>query len=278
MQEKPMKELLIRVAVAIVGIPLLVFIILKGGVYFYLFSVAVTLIGQWEMYRMLEKKDVLPNFWPGILLGQIILAVIFAGSQFYLIILGILTLMYIAGAEMYRNKGSALLNVSGTLLGIVYPTLFWGMLLYLRLYFHHLYKVNADIGGMFIIILFVTIWTCDTFAYFFGMKFGKHRLFQRVSPKKSWEGAIAGLFGAILVYLVVYFLQIIPITLEIAITSGLIIGIVGQFGDLVESWFKRDAGVKDSSNLLPGHGGVLDRFDSVMFSAPVFLVLFIWMG
>jgi phosphatidate cytidylyltransferase len=278
MQEKPMKELLIRVAVAIVGIPLLVFIILKGGVYFYLFSVAVTLIGQWEMYRMLEKKDVLPNFWPGILLGQIILAVIFAGSQFYLIILGILTLMYIAGAEMYRNKGSALLNVSGTLLGIVYPTLFWGMLLYLRLYFHHLYKVNADIGGMFIIILFVTIWTCDTFAYFFGMKFGKHRLFQRVSPKKSWEGAVAGLFGAILVYLVVYFLQIIPITLEIAITSGLIIGIVGQFGDLVESWFKRDAGVKDSSNLLPGHGGVLDRFDSVMFSAPVFLVLFIWMG
>ncbi len=273
-----MKELLIRIAVAIVGIPLLVFIILKGGVYFYLFSVAVTLIGQWEMYRMLEKKQVLPNFWPGILLGQIILAVIFAGSQFYLIILGILTLMYIAGAEMFRNKGSALLNVSGTLLGVVYPTLFWGMLLYLRLYFHHLYKVNADIGGMFIIILFVTIWTCDTFAYFFGMKFGKHRLFQRVSPKKSWEGAIAGLFGAILVYLVVYFLQIIPITLEVAMTSGLIVGIVGQFGDLVESWFKRDAGVKDSSNLLPGHGGVLDRFDSVMFSAPMFLVLFIWMG
>ena len=268
-----MKDLSLRLLVAVVGIPLLLFILIKGGIYFYLLSVIITLVGQWEMYRLLEHKDSKPNFWPGILLGQILLAIIFIGAQSYLIILGILTLMYVIGAEMFRNDGSVLLNVSGTLLGIIYPTFFWGMLLYLRIYFPQMYPAEGNSGGMFIIIIFVTIWICDTFAYFFGMKWGKHRLFERVSPKKSWEGAIAGLVGAILVYLGVYFWQIIPITLTVALISGLIVGIFGQFGDLVESWFKRDAGVKDSSNLLPGHGGVLDRFDSVMFSAPLFLIL-----
>ncbi len=268
-----MKELFIRIAVAVIGIPLLLFILIKGGVYFYLFSVIVTLIGQWEMYRMLENKNGKPNFWPGILTGQIILAFIFIGSQTYLLVLGLLILLYIIGAEMFRNDGSALLNVSSTLLGIVYPTFFWGMLLYLRLYFGHLYPSGGNLGGPFVIVLFVTIWICDTFAYFFGMKFGKHRLFERVSPKKSWEGAVAGLFGALLVYFVVYFWQIIPITLPVALISGLIVGIFGQFGDLVESWFKRDAGIKDSSDLLPGHGGILDRFDSILFSAPLFLIM-----
>ena len=273
-----MKELYVRLAVAIIGIPLLVFFVLEGGVYFYLFSVIVTLVGQWEMYHLLEMKNTRPNFWPGILLGQIILAIIFSGSQYYLVILGILTIMYIVGAEMFRNHESALLNVSGTFLGVIYPTFFWGMLLYLRLYFRNLYKIEGNLGGIFIIILFVAIWTCDTFAYFIGMKFGKNRLFERVSPKKSWEGAIAGLVGAFLIYLLVYFLKIIPITMDVAITSALIVGIIGQFGDLVESWFKRDAGVKDSSNILPGHGGVLDRFDSIMFSVPMFLVMLMLMG
>ncbi len=269
-----MKELSVRVAVAVIGIPVLVFILLKGGVYFYLFSVIVALIGQWEMYRMLEKKESKPNFWPGILLGQIILAIIFIGMQPYLAVLAVFSLLYITGSEMFRNDGSALLNVSATILGVVYPVLFWGMLLYLRLYFYQIYPLPHDVGGMFVIILFVAIWICDTFAYFFGMKFGKHRLFERVSPKKSQEGAVAGLIGALLVYLGVYFWQIIPITLSVAIISGIIVGIVGQFGDLVESWFKRDAGVKDSSSLLPGHGGILDRFDSIMFSVPAFLILF----
>jgi len=268
-----MKELSVRIAVAVIGIPLLLFILIKGGVYFYLFSVIVTLIGQWEMYRLAERKNSKPNFWPGILLGQILLAVVFIGAQTYLLILGLVTLLYLVGAEMFRNDGSALLNTAGTLLGIAYPTFFWSLLLYVRLYFTHLYPASGDWGGLFVIILFVTIWICDTFAYFFGMKFGKHRLFERVSPKKSWEGAVAGLFGALLVYFVVYFWQIIPITLPVAIISGFIVGIFGQFGDLVESWFKRDAGVKDSSNLLPGHGGILDRFDSILFSTPFFLIM-----
>ncbi len=273
-----MKELSIRVAVAVVGIPLLLFVILKGGTFFYTFSVIVTLIGQWEMYHLFERKGGKPNVMSGIFLGQIVLATIFLNWQPYLIVLGIFMLMYIIGTEMFRNQDSPLLNVSATIFGIVYPTGFWGMLLLLRLNLNAMLNFNFDFAGKFILTMFVAIWICDTFAYFFGLKFGRHRLFERVSPKKSWEGAVAGLIGALLVYLVVYFYQIVPITINVAIISGLIVGIVGQFGDLVESWFKRDAGVKDSSNILPGHGGILDRFDSVLFSAPAFLVLFYLIG
>ncbi len=263
-----MKELAVRVSVAVVGIPLLLFIILKGGVYFYLFSVIVTLIGQWEMYQLLNKKGTKPNLYSGLFLGQLIIALIFMGNSPAIISAIVLLMLLIFGTEMFRNNGSALENVGATLLGVVYPTLFWSTLLYLRMNFY-------QDAGKFVLILFVSIWVCDTFAYFFGMKFGKHRLFERVSPKKSWEGAIAGFVGALLTFFVVHFYGFLPITIVEALWAGAIVGILGQLGDLVESWFKRDAGVKDSSAILPGHGGILDRFDSILFSAPALLVVFV---
>ena len=108
-----------------------------------------------------------------------------------------------------------------------------------------------------------------------GKSLGKHKLFKRVSPNKSVEGAVAGVVGSILVFLIVKWIEFVPISYVFAIISGLIVGIIGQLGDLVESWFKRDAGVKDSSNILPGHGGILDRFDSLLFVSPAFLILYI---
>ncbi len=269
-----MKELAVRVAVAIVGIPLLLFVILKGGIFFYLLSVVVTVLGQWEMYQLLRQKGSQPMIIAGLFSGQILLAIIYSGSNPLLYLLLLIFALFIFGAEMFRNNGSALINTSATVLGIIYPTLFWGSLLFLRGNVASLFGKNNHFGGQFVLLMFIAIWICDTFAYFLGKKFGKHRLFERVSPKKSWEGAIAGLIGALLTYFVVYFQQILPITMNVAITGGLIVGIAGQFGDLVESWFKRDAGVKDSSNLLPGHGGILDRFDSVMFSSVAFLALY----
>ncbi len=269
-----MKELLIRVAVAIVGIPLLLFVILKGGLFFYLFSVIVTIIGQWEMYNLLKQKGGRPMPVAGVLSGQALLAILYWGFSPLLGLAVVGLVLYIFGYEMFKNDGSALINTSATIMGVIYPTMFWGALLFLRQNAHHVFQADYNFSGIFILTMFVAIWICDTFAYFFGMKFGKHRLFARVSPKKSWEGAVAGLAGALLVYLIVYFQKIIPINLEVAIVSGLIVGVVGQFGDLVESWFKRDAGVKDSSALLPGHGGVLDRFDSVLFSSMAFLILY----
>jgi phosphatidate cytidylyltransferase len=129
-------------------------------------------------------------------------------------------------------------------------------------------------GGFTVIAVFASVWVCDSAAYFAGRAFGKHKLFERVSPQKTWEGAIAGFVTAILTFVLAAELFLPYMTLGNAIVCGGIVGSFGQIGDLVESLFKRDAGVKDSSSLVPGHGGVLDRFDSLLFISPlVFLYL-----
>jgi phosphatidate cytidylyltransferase len=129
-------------------------------------------------------------------------------------------------------------------------------------------------GGYTVISVFATIWICDTAAYFVGVSIGRHKLFESVSPKKSWEGAIAGFVFAELTMIAARALVLDYLSLGNALVLGAIVGIFGQVGDLVQSRFKRDSGVKDSSSIIPGHGGVYDRFDSLVFVAP-FVYLYI---
>jgi len=184
-------------------------------------------------------------------------------------------------------------NVAVTLFGATYLGLFLGSLVGLReLYIPEDFPVYeyfpsqgtavpTDIaatldrwGGYTVIALFVAIWTCDSAAYFAGRAFGRHKLFERVSPNKTWEGAIAGFIFAIGTFLLAREVVLPYLSLSGAIVCGAIVGVFGQIGDLAESLLKRDAGVKDSSSLIPGHGGVLDRFDSLLFVSPlVFLYL-----
>ncbi len=125
--------------------------------------------------------------------------------------------------------------------------------------------------------LFITF-ASDTAAFFAGRALGKHRLAPRISPGKTWEGAIAGVFGAIIISLL--FILPTPLTLPLsywqAILLGLLVSIFGQLGDLVESLLKRNMGVKDSGKLLPGHGGFLDRMDSVVFAGIVVYYYVLW--
>ena len=123
-----------------------------------------------------------------------------------------------------------------------------------------------------VISILASIWMGDSAAYYFGTALGKHKLFPRVSPKKSWEGAIFGFIFSIGTLILVKFIWLDFLSVWNVIILGIIIGFIGQIGDLVESLFKRDSAAKDSSSLIPGHGGFLDRFDSLIFSAPV-----IWM-
>ena len=128
--------------------------------------------------------------------------------------------------------------------------------------------VNAW-GGLTIIAIFASIWMCDTAAYFGGLATGRHKLFVRASPNKTWEGAVWGFFGAIGTMIAAQKLYLPYLKFHHAVVIGVIIGVCGQIGDLVESLFKRDAGVKDSSTMIPGHGGVFDRFDSLIFVSPI---------
>jgi phosphatidate cytidylyltransferase len=124
-------------------------------------------------------------------------------------------------------------------------------------------------GGLVVVTVLSTVWICDTAAYHVGKAIGRHKLFPRVSPKKSVEGAVAGFIAAIGAALAAKFLLLGWLGTGQAVTLGVIVGVAGQAGDLFESLLKRDAEVKDSSGFLPGHGGVLDRFDSLLIVSPV---------
>jgi len=173
--------------------------------------------------------------------------------------------------ELFRNKGSAIVNIGTTLLGILYIGFFADALLGIREFYTRIESLYVR-GGYLIISILSTIWICDSAAFFGGVSLGKHKLFPRVSPKKSWEGALFGFVFAILTMLLAKVIILDFLSWTSVIIIGVIIGIIGQIGDLIESLFKRDAGVKDSSTLIPGHGGIFDRFDSLLYTAPVILL------
>ncbi|MEL6823071.1 MAG: phosphatidate cytidylyltransferase, partial [Calditrichota bacterium] len=172
-----------------------------------------------------------------------------------------------------KQQEVAALNAAITITGLAYIAIFMGALLHLRLNFEIWYPQYAGslAGGLLILLVFLSIWVCDIAAYFCGKAFGKHKLAPSVSPKKTIEGAIAGLLGAILVAVGLGTIMLPETTVRDLLVTGFVAGIFGQIGDLIESRFKRDAGVKDSSAILPGHGGLLDRFDSLIFVSP-----FLW--
>ncbi|MEW6701110.1 MAG: phosphatidate cytidylyltransferase, partial [Bacteroidota bacterium] len=167
-------------------------------------------------------------------------------------------------------------NLGSTLLGIFYMGLFSAAIVDLREFYRDsIFTYNQ--GGYLIISILASIWICDSAAYFIGTAYGRHKLMPRVSPNKSWEGAIAGFVFAIIGMIAAREVLLEFMELHNAIVIGFIVGTFGQIGDLIESLLKRDAHVKDSSSLIPGHGGIFDRFDSLLFTAPVvYLYLFLF--
>jgi phosphatidate cytidylyltransferase len=282
---------------------------LAGGFYFFVFVALISILGLREFYGLAEAKGVFPQRIPGLVLGLLVNAVfMFARfrdivvSAFNRVGIGIpaptmaqlfLILFLIAVpvmmvAELRRNRGSALLNLSVTVFGVAYISLFFGSLIGLReLFIPEDFPIFRNFqltgiavpdevaarvyrwGGYTVLVVFASIWVCDSAAYFAGRAFGRHKLFERVSPKKTWEGAIAGFAGAVVAFAAGKYLALPYMSLAEAILCGVIVGVFGQLGDLAESLLKRDAGVKDSSSLIPGHGGILDRFDSLMFVSPL---------
>jgi phosphatidate cytidylyltransferase len=268
-----MSELTKRILVALIGIPAILVLIFKGGWYFFILILIISLVAQLEFYNMQKKKNFLPQRINGVVAGILLLLGIQTGEWQGIGIGLIFILMLIMAFEMFRHHDKVSINVGITLVGILYIPLFLGTLIYTKSYVDDRFTSVQYAGFKYIMMILITIWICDTFAYAFGKSFGKHKLYEKVSPNKTIEGGVAGLLGAIITILVVKAFNILPLAWMSAIIIGFTVGVLGQMGDLVESWFKRDAGVKDSSTILPGHGGMLDRFDSLLFLSPSLLIL-----
>lgn len=279
-----MTNLVLRVLAAAVGIPLAVLLIWLGGWWFSAAMIVVSTVALWEFYHLADSKHASANMsvgliWALVLQGCFAMALDSVGTA-GTIWMGVALLVFVAGtlltlgAEIWRAKENAILNTAVTLAGIAYVTIGFTTVLFLRNTASaadepHLW---IDTGGALVLTLFVSVWSSDTLAYFTGLSIGKHKLLERVSPKKTWEGAAGGLVGAVAGFVALSAMLMPSMVMVDAVACGVIVGVFGPIGDLAESWLKRDAVIKDSSHIIPGHGGFLDRFDSMLFAAPLVLI------
>ncbi|HRP01869.1 MAG TPA: phosphatidate cytidylyltransferase [Candidatus Kapabacteria bacterium] len=271
-----MKDLGKRVAVALIGIPLLLYVIYSGSIPFFIAIIIISTISLWEFYEIARNKGTQPLTILGLLVNIISLTLLYLHSinfnitQYYLITF----LLFIICAflfQLFRKENNSISNISITIGGLIYINLMFASLYMLR-EFHLFFGKVIEFNPMLLVYSFIiSIWVCDSAAYFVGSKFGKNKLMPSISPKKSWEGAVAGFIGSVLSMLI---FNLITNNFSIihSLVIGVLVGTAGQIGDLSESQIKRDANVKDSSNILPGHGGFLDRFDSIMFVSPIILL------
>lgn len=282
-------ELVRRWAVALVGIPIVVVVLYVGSWALAVTVAAIAVIATDEFYRLARSKGALPVAWLGmptaaalvLLSGAAPTGDAFAASA--LVLLGGVTFLTLVAVTFFRSPGSApLWSASATLFGAIYG----GLALAVIPLLHAFPFLNGWAGaeaspwaGVAVVALPLTAtWVGDATAFFAGSAWGKRRLAPAISPKKSWEGAIAGVLGAgagaaIWYVIVDGVLPEAPLSVPLVALVGSALGVTAIVGDLVESMLKRDAGVKDSGTLLPGHGGVLDRIDALIFSLPVSYLL-----
>lgn len=261
-----LSENLKRIAVSFAAIPVIILACYFGGYYFLAFVIFISIAAYYEFVTFCKKKEISSNLW----LAPLIILILIINQYKHFIDLYTITIvssLLLLIFELFRNKGSAILNLGAAYLGIFYIGLFSTSLLGLREFYPNVDELYER-GGYLIITILAGIWIGDSAAYYGGTAIGKHKLFPRVSPKKSWEGAIFGFIFSIGAMILAKLIVLDFISWNNVVLIGIIIGIFGQIGDLVESLLKRDAGVKDSSSIIPGHGGVFDRFDSLLFVAP----------
>lgn len=232
----------------------------------------ITILGVWEFYTLLEKGgNKLQKIW-GTITGAIVFisnAIVCMGYFDYrILVINIPFIFIIFIIELYSKAVHPFRNIAFTILGIIYVAVPFSLLNYLVMYSGH-YSYELLFGFFFI------LWCNDSGAYLSGSAFGKRKLFPRVSPGKSWEGSIG---GAIASYIVVFIISKWYTSINIIdwVIIAAILIVIGTLGDLVESLLKRSINVKDSGTLLPGHGGILDRFDSLLMATPfVFTYLYL---
>lgn len=266
-----MEVLLTRIISGIIGMIIATGVIQMGGTVFVGVSLLLACLA-WREYvnAFMHKEYNIPLFWGICMIAFIILS----GYLMQNVMFGIIVAIFVSFMNtIFNHKHFSIIDAIITLAGTVYIAVPFYHLVMLRSIEDNVILTSNSILGDFSVgciliwLTFIGTWASDSFAYFVGCSIGKHRLCPEISPKKSIEGFVGGIVGAMLCVgaLGSYF----NFDLVIMLMMGALIAIIGTFGDLVESCIKRYVGIKDSGTLIPGHGGVLDRFDSLLFTAPL---------
>ena len=275
-----LKNLIVRAVIGVFFVTVMVLGILHPHALIVLFAL-ITGLSIWEYTGLVNNIK-------GVKVNRFISTI--AGVYFFLSVAGlrltpvegfvifvpyILTILYLLVSELYLKNENPINSWAYTMLGQMYIALPFSMINVLAFQQGEMGQVTFDF--LLPLSIFIFLWTNDTGAYLCGSLLGKHKLFPRISPKKSWEGSIGGgLLVLIVAGVIGYFTNTDtdPHMLSIPawIGLGLVVVVFGTWGDLVESLFKRTLGIKDSGNILPGHGGMLDRFDSSLMAIPAAVV------
>ncbi|MBU1707723.1 phosphatidate cytidylyltransferase [bacterium] len=259
-----MSDLAKRLGVAVWGIPLLLISLYIGGLLLgILISLLLFLLArEWKYLGKQSGADSpLIYLW---LLAASILFFQFSNHSKLSIGLAILAALVVFVSEIFRASRLPLKSLGHVTLWLIYVVIPVSLLWTIR----QPGGIASDIGDRWLLALFVSVWVADTAAYGIGKRFGKHKLMPKASPNKSWEGAIAGLISAPIVALIMKGIGFVHFSIWDILAFTVIVGFIGQVGDLLESLMKREAELKDTSQFLPGHGGLLDRFDSLLLAIP----------
>lgn len=236
---------------------------------FFVVFLAITLLGTLEFYQLVRKANSSPQIISGMIASILLFVACYINARFHqniIFLLFVLSVVAIPIIELYRKKENPFANIAFTIMGLAYIALPFSLFNYMTYPFN-----DSRFHSEIVLGIFLMVWANDSGAYLIGVNFGKHRLFERISPKKSWEGSIG---GAVASLIVAYICSIFCFDLSMWewLFMGAIVVIFGSLGDLIESLLKRSIQIKDSGNILPGHGGILDRFDAILLVSPVVFV------
>lgn len=254
-----------RALSTLVLIPVVGWTVHKGGLWFLVTVAFFTTLASYEFFNLMVQGGYQPSFVPGMVLAQLLLLDAYYPGGHVIGRLAVTAMIVLSLVwQLFRRVAAPAVDWALTVAGGIY--LGWLM--------GHLVSLRQELGAGWVWMALLLTWTYDSGAYLLGVPFGQHKLWPRHSPKKSWEGAVGGTLCAVVTALVVgYFLGLGPVH---GLALGLLISVVAPLGDLSVSMFKRQVGAKDTSHLIPGHGGALDRIDSILFVAPAVYHYAVW--
>lgn len=273
-----------RLLIAAIFIPVILWILLFAPDGIFLLGLeAVIGISLYEFYTMIEGKKIKVYKKSGITIGLCIPILYYLAvsnkvkyERLTYILIVLIIIYFITRQVVLGEIKEAIREISYTLFGILYISLLLSHIYFIKNISDTMikfgfgkYTMDVPEGRMWVLTMFLLVWASDSAAYFIGKKFGKNKILPKISPKKSVEGSIIGFLAPIASMIIIKYWYFPNITMIDTIVIGVIVGVFGQIGDFGESLFKREFDIKDSSNLLMGHGGMWDRFDSIIFVAPL---------